>query len=396
MSGREQVTVEYYNRGTRRRPNYWVRFRLEGQQHREPTGLKTEVEAKSFTATMERKIRRGEWSPAPKGQKKKPYGLTFGLFAPTGLAQRIAMGVKTAAKDERGHLENHLVPEFGQCAFEDLTHQRICTGFATIAGKGLSGATLRNVHNTFHAILRLAGKAGHLHTVPARLRVSDNDLPPVVDARPEGWRDAAWFTPDEVHILLGCEAIELQYRVMHMTWLMCGARFAEVTPLLVRSWDPERKPLGSMTIRAIKLRRDKGPMYRVVPVHPEYAEWLSWWLHEGFELNHGHPPRPDDLMFPTLSTRRKFAPSATVLTRSRFPARTGKFSSVGSGITCRPRAWPTDESTTHEGRSSRDSGTRPAPTTSWCAASRIGPWRTKSSNPTHSESGRRCAVSLLT
>jgi integrase len=135
--------------------------------------------------------------------------------------------------------------------------------------------------------------------------VLDGELPPILEKRPEGWRELAKFTREEIASLIGCAEVELQYRVMYAVYFLTGSRFAEVTTIRVRSLDLDVTPLAALTIRAVKQRRDKGVMYRVVPVHAQLRAWLTWWLREGFELVHCRKPTPDDYLFPTCSLRRK-------------------------------------------------------------------------------------------
>lgn len=319
-----------YNRGSKRKPNYWIAFRFPGHptQIRLPTGCKRSDDAAAFRDDLQAKVRAGRWTPAmlaKDGPGTTSHRLTFGVFAPTANAQRVTMGVKTAHDDERGHLDNHLIPEFGQDLLPDAaTHKRKCEGFANIAQKGLSGSTMRNIEITYQGVMRRAAKAGHILQVPARLSVLEGEIPPVRDTRPEGWRDKAQFTRDEIALLIS-EHVELQYQVMILTYFLTGGRFAEITRLLVRSWEPEYKPLPALTIRAVKTRRDKNTMYRVLPTHPTHTAWMTWWLREGWEMVHGRAPKPDDLLFPTLSVRSKNAAQRRGIDPLSVPVSHGEF-----------------------------------------------------------------------
>jgi integrase len=64
-------------------------------------------------------------------------------------------------------------------------------------------------------------------------------------------------------------------------------------------------PLHSLTVHAAKVSRHKAVgQVRHVPVVPELQAWLDWWLDEEYEVLFGNAPRPDDVLFPTVSPRR--------------------------------------------------------------------------------------------
>ncbi len=293
------------NRGTARRPNYYARYRYRGVEHREPTGARTLTEFGAAKAQLEALIKSGKWKPW-KERKQHSAADSFAAFAQFVLTKRIAMGVVTARKDEAGHINNHLIPEFGPERLHDLDFRRIADGFARIAAKPtIGGATVRNIYITFRAVLRFAAKEGRIVGEPPSLTIRDGELPPVIERRPEGWRDDAVFEIDEIAKLLAAEAIEPQYRVMYAVYFLTGSRFSEVTSIRVRDYLRSKKPLGQLSIRAGKTGRTKGIRYRTPPVHPALAVWLDWWVDEGFALTHLRKPLPGDIMFPTLSTRRR-------------------------------------------------------------------------------------------
>jgi integrase len=291
------------NRGTKRRPNYCVRYSVGGTEYREPTGARTRLEYDAYVQHLARRFLLGTWTPPERDAR---HGLTFELWAPQAIAKRVARGIKTAATDEAAIVRNHLIPEFGASLLHELTSlQRVVEGFDRIREKVRAGSTVRNIHVVFAAVMRLAAKDGKISAPPPLLTVKDGELPPVVCMKPEGWRADAKFTREEIASLIGCDEVELQYRVMYVVYFLTGSRFAEVITAKWRAWDRDRSPLGSLMLRAVKTPRDKGQMYRLVPVHPTLRAWLTWWHREGFELVHGRAPMPDDLMFPTCSRARQ-------------------------------------------------------------------------------------------
>jgi len=291
------------NRGTARKPNYRVVYYVKGKRYREATGARTIAEYNAYVAQLSRRFTLGTWAPP---RERDSDGLTFAAWAPQAIAKRVALGVKTAESDEESIVRNHLLPEFGdECLVDLVPFQRVEQGFANIRTKVRAGSTVRNIHVVWHAIMRLAAKAGHIAQPPAPLTVKDGELPPVVSTRPEGWRADAKFTREEIAALLNCEAVELQSRVMYIAYFLTASRFAEVVTLRWRDWNRDIGPLTMLTLKAVKTRRHRGQLYRRVPVPTVLAAWLSWWHREGFELVTMRKPQPDDLIFPTQSAARR-------------------------------------------------------------------------------------------
>ena len=296
--------IHPWKRGTARNPHYYARYRYRGEPQVEPTGARTLVEFETAKQKIEDLFRAGTWTTWE--ERKKALAARAGeeipdlfrVFALVVLAKRIKMGVKSADKDERGHIKNHLTPEFGDERLADVAkYKREAEGFERIGDKPeLGGATLRNIYLTFRTIMRFAAKAGHIDAEPPLLTVRDGELPAVIERRPEGWRDEALFDIDEIALILAAEHIELQYRCMYAVYFLTGSRFSEVTTLRFRDYDRKRKPLGMLTIKAGKLGRARNVMYRTPPVHPALAVWLNWWVRRGLRVHASaqtSPRRPD-------------------------------------------------------------------------------------------------------
>lgn len=294
------------NRGTEERPNYYARYTYKGKEHREPTGARTMKQFEAAKKQIEKLIASGRWTPW-KERKQGTDANTFAAVAAKVLAKRIAMGVASAAKDEAGIIRNHLNPEFGHERIQDAAvYKRLEQGFARIAAKeAIGGKTVGNIYLVYRTIMRYAAKQELILAEPPPLSVKDGELPAPIERRPEGWRDDAIFTIEEIARLLAAEQIEAQYRVMYCVYFLTGSRFSEVTILRVRDYNRIRKPLGQLTIRAGKVGRSKGVRYRTPPVHPILASWLDWWIAEGYEFTHLRVPQPGDPLFPTLSSRRQ-------------------------------------------------------------------------------------------
>lgn len=299
-------TITPDNRGNDARPNYYARYRYRDADQREPTGARTLKEFAVAKRKIEDLIRGGRWTPW-RERKQGDDADNFATFAERVLNKRIAMGVRSAKKDEGGIIRNWLIPEFGSERLSGLVHRRNAEGFRRIWDKGRAPRTVHNIYFVFETVLDWAVREELITVKPPSLSVRHGELPPLQDARPEGWREQALFSLDEIAKLLAAEQIEPQYRTMYSVYFLTGSRFSEITSVRVRDYNRNRKPLGQLTIRSGKVGRAKGVRYRTPPVHPALAQWLDWWLREGFEFTHLRVPQDGDLLFPTLSPRRQKA-----------------------------------------------------------------------------------------
>lgn len=298
-----------WNRGTQYAPNYYAVYRYKGERYRVKTHARNMQEFEQYRRKVINSIKAGTWLP-PKLDEAAKSGV-FARFAEEVNKRRESAGVVTAKSHEAGIYKNHLVPEFGDCTFPELLdYKRIRKGFDSIRAKGLSGSTMRNINCVFNATMRLAHKEGLIAFLPPKLNVRDGDLPPVESTMPEGWELDAVFDLEEIHILLADSRIEPQWRVMYAVYFLIGARFSEVTRLRVRDYVRTKKPLGQLNVLAGKPQGKKK--YRTPPIHPDLAEWINYWLDEGYELHHGRKPTKDDFMFPSLSAERRVRGHLTV------------------------------------------------------------------------------------
>lgn len=285
------------------RPNLWIRYYVRGEEIREP-GKGSQKATAAYLAELRRQIKAGTWVHP---RDRRGTGSRFDSYARSVIVKRIARGVATANKDERGHVEQHLVPVFGALEMRELTFKRIADGFEQrINSKGLAGRTVRNIHSTLRAILRQAVRDEVIDHLPMPLSVKDDDLPPPID-KLEGWRDGAKFEGSEIRKLLALDSVPSIRRVMYVTYFLTGARFSELLDMRVRHYQRDRGPLRALSIHAAKVGRHRGlgRKRREVPVHPELQAWLDWWLADEYEVLYGHEPEPDDLLFPTISEVRR-------------------------------------------------------------------------------------------
>lgn len=284
-----------------KKPNWWLTYYVDRQRVREP-GKGTKQASEEYAREIVRQIDAGTWTHP----NERPGGKdSFRNYARTVIERRVLRGVVTADKDERGHVDNHLEPVFGEMALRDITFKRLKDGFAIIAAKDLGGRTIRNIHSTMRAILIEAAEDELIPFAPTPLTARRDHLPPPVDRDPE-WRESAVFVGDDVRTIAACVEIPIARRVFYLTAAMTGARsFSELALVHVRDYARAMEPLASIAFEAAKTGRHKGRQRRYVPVHPELAVLLDWWLATEYEITHGYAPTPDRLLFPTTSARRR-------------------------------------------------------------------------------------------
>lgn len=296
-----RVKITVYDRNARnpgRKPNWWLRYSVAGKDVREP-GKDTRRASEEYATLIRRQIESGRWVH-PRERRRGRH--LFEVYAHEVVDKRQKRGV-VSADDERAHVEIHLTRMFSGMRVDELTFKAIRDAFDDLRLRR-AGRTVRNVHATLRAILLEAAEDELIAHVPPPLTARRGHLPPPVDKDPE-WRDTAVFSREEVAHLVGCPQIPLHRRALYCTLFLTGARVGELLSTKVRSYSRAATPLPSLTYLAEKVARHKGPQVRIVPVHPTLRAWLDWWLTEGYELVHGLPPEPSDLLFPTASDRRR-------------------------------------------------------------------------------------------
>lgn len=294
------MSVYNRNRNHPTRPaNWWVKYFVDGKEVRE-AGKGSKKATQAWETELKRLIKAGTWVHPNKRSGGKSQ---FDNYARTVLARRIARGVATAAKDERGHIENHLIPMFGEMLLGDMTFQVIKERFAKYWDGDHAGRTVRNIHATLRSILIEAAEDGLIPTAPTPLSSRRDHVPPPRDKDPL-WRRTAQFDRGEVAALVGCADVLTMRRVIYATYFLTGSRAKEVLPLRVGDY-LQMLPWPALAVHALKVGRHASPRTRFVPVPPELQAWLDWWLANEYEVLVGHAPRPEEPLFPTISKRRR-------------------------------------------------------------------------------------------
>lgn len=297
-----------------KKPNWLIRYRSPTW----PTDVYeksrgSERADKAYMAELRRQMKVGTWvHPSQRSAEA-----SFKVYAIKVIDGRRDAGVKSADKDERGHVVNHLIPAFGDMLVRDLGFSVIKRGFqgdpsdsdevaaTRINHKGLSGRMIRNIHSTLRAILVQAEEDGLIAELPPPLTVKRRHLPPPVDKDPN-WRNQAVYDLREIRMFAQAEHIPSYRKVPLLTYFLTGSRFIEIVPLTVRDLI-ERQPLNCLAVKAVKIAHDRtaGERRREVPVPGDLQAWLDWWLDVEYRVIFGHAPGLDDLLFPTPSVRRR-------------------------------------------------------------------------------------------
>lgn len=289
------------NKNTGRKPNWWVRYWVKKEEIREP-GRGSQRATIAYSAELTRQIKSGTWVH-PK--LRRGTASRFDTYARAVIDRRVARGVATADKDERGHVENHLIPVFGKLQMHEMTFKRVKDGFEKHINPDKAGRTVRNIHSTLRAILLEALEDEIVFSIPPPLSVTRDHLPPAID-KVKGWRERSRFDAAEIAALATCADIPSARLIMYLTYFLTGSRFSEILELRLHHYNREKQPLHSLSVHAAKAGRHRGQdrRRREVPVHPDLQKWLDWWIGGEYEILHGRKPGPDDLLFPTISLRR--------------------------------------------------------------------------------------------
>ena len=284
--------------------------------------------AEVFAADLETKIaaQRAAQSVARK------FGVTVGespLLATYARTWGKERDTATAA-DDRGRIENHIIPALGKgtgsasCGrsfvrefIESLKDKRKLgnmrkDGTRVPTDELLAPKTIRAIYFTLSGMLADAVADELLASNPCVLK--PGELPGKVDKN-RTWRRTAVFNRDEVEAIISAAADKMpeDRRVLCALLFLGATRFGEASALTLRDYDPACSPLGKLVIersyssqaREVKATKTDNP--REMPVHPTLAKILAAWKLDGFERLTGRKPQPDDLIVPSRRGKHRNA-----------------------------------------------------------------------------------------
>lgn len=267
------------------------------------TGLRVGQE-KTAKAALER-IRLQMQEEERTGQPAGP--MTLARFAEGWFRERERDGVETVG-DERGRFKH--AKELHDFLLEELTPGHFQALIKTLAARigprkeDMASRTVLHVHSGLRQML---GAAVARQLIPANpCVVEKKDLPNKRDKIP-GWRKKAVFTRSEAEQLLSDPRVPEERRFLYCLLFCAGLRVGEAAALRWHSYDPEREPLGGLSVSVSfsrKKNKEKGTKTdqpRDVPVHPTLAKAIATWKLGGFERYMGQRPKPDDLLIPAAT-----------------------------------------------------------------------------------------------
>jgi integrase len=280
----------------------YVVYKFQGKWVREATGLSSGQEKKAWSYLEKIEARIAAGLDAGTGP------LTVRKFAEKWSKEREARGI-SSARDERGRLRNHALPEIGSLELKDVRPHHIRDLARKLRTKpcgGKEGATLAprtqgNVIADLHALFQDALVDELVDTNPVVL--GKGERPKMADKDPH-WRGTAIFTRAEVEQLISDGRLSEERRMVHALMFLTGMRFGEVSALRWSHWDPTLEPLGRLMVEAsysTHQKREKSTKTgctRKVPVHHVLARMLKEWRVGGWARFVGRHPKPDDLIVP--------------------------------------------------------------------------------------------------
>lgn len=270
-----------------RQPNLWAYYRVKGRKVGEPLPdtARSERAIENWKAELRRKVNNGTWAHPSQRQPKEQFSVWAAEF------------VRTRSGPDRSVFRTHLLPAYGDLLMRDLSRFVVVKErWQRILASSLAPRSIHQVYRVLVAIMTQAAKED-LMTMPPRLSVRAGELPERIDK--SDWRESAFFEAREVAAIARGDFDSL-YKVIFLTDFLTGARRGEPLPCRVRDYQ-DRKPLKCLLINAFKAAHGAR---RQVPVHPDLAAWLDWWLEHEWPRLYGRKPEADDLLFPSPCTNR--------------------------------------------------------------------------------------------
>lgn len=279
-----------------RKGRWWLSWFVHGERFSRSTGLLLEERAKALEAKaqLERELKARKAAQLP----GKTYR-TFAGYRKHWIESRTAMGVGSARDDE---VRLRHARDLDVLSMEEIRPRHIRDVVLRLrAEKRLAPRTIRHVVGVLH---RMFEDAVVDEVVPANpCKLAKGDLPPKMDKSPT-WRADAIFSREEVELLLSCDEVPAERRVLYAILFLSGCRIGEVAALRWRSYEPEARPLGRLRVELAYNRKKKltkgvkTDRPRHVPVHPLLAKSLAEWKLWGWGERMGRKPQAEDLLFP--------------------------------------------------------------------------------------------------
>jgi integrase len=203
----------------------WIRKRDDSGNfeatYRDPSGRKrsksfrTKAEAKAFLAAVETSKNRGEWLDPQRGKLK------FEQYAWQCFDSAAHLRPGTRLK-VRGHLQNYLLPSFGEMPLSAIHPTHVRTFVSELENEGLASGTIAAVYRTFVKIMRTA----EIDSLISRSPCVGIDLP-----RQTSHEEMVFLTPEEIDRL--ADAIDDRFGTLVYSAAYTGMRWGELAALKV-------------------------------------------------------------------------------------------------------------------------------------------------------------------
>lgn len=273
-----------YNRGTKHKPNWWIRYRdVDGVERSTATHAATKAETMTFVAAIKARISAGK----------------FGVERPEevhrcGPLMREWMDSLTNrnASDDRGWVNRHILPVFADLTLREVTLPAVMRWLDRMkADKKLAPASQRHCLNNLSRFFSWAIERGLATTNPVRQIPSGR--------RPQQpiKRDGPWLDNDET-VREIIRALPEPFGLMFYLGNRSGLRLGEISGL--RMADLDGLAEGAIRVRytydGAPLKEDKAGVGKMkwVPAAEDAAVLFRPWLAQRRLDRAG----PEDLVFP--------------------------------------------------------------------------------------------------
>jgi hypothetical protein len=284
-AGSQYLWIAYYDAGNRRR--------LVSAETASPELAEKRWLALDKAARLEERLATGDEGP-----------LTVRRYAKRWLKGRRERNIASVDEDEDRlrHVPGLMAMRLDLVKRSDVK-KAIADLMHAPADLRLAPRTIRHVYGALRVMFSDALAEELIAATPCTLKQRMRELPKKQDKNPL-WRKSARFARHEVEMLISDARIAEPRRVLYALMLLAGPRINEIAPRRWRDYDPDAKPLGSLSVHSsysVRKREEKSTKTeepREVPVHPVLAKVLAGWKAAGWARYRGRLPRPDDLIIP--------------------------------------------------------------------------------------------------
>ncbi len=247
--------------------------------------------AEQLESRREREIREGSYSYKQQGAR------TGGGWAREWTSQRVTRDKQLDLR----RVEMHFLTfkDFASRKLTDFRPQHFREwarhGRELASAGTMSTKTFRNAYGVVRTMFHDAVVAEHIASNPCV--VSRGDLPAKSNKKGRRYDEA------ESSNLAWEPKLEADVRMLFCGLTFTGERVGEFCGHIWSDLDRDARPLWALTVerqydhQPLKTSTDKERP-RTVPVHPELAAALQWWLSEGWEQFMGRKPTPNDPIIP--------------------------------------------------------------------------------------------------